>query len=234
LASILLKKVKKNTWFLLILIILAGFLVFTKPYFGWRLYGFFNPPLDNNSEEAKKLVLENENLKAEIAKSDILRSALPEGTMDYLDAFVYSRYPFNFKNELLVSVGAKDGVARGGAAVFGGTLVGQVEDVFDNTSAVITVFDSRLKLPVRIGKGATQALLQGGSSPSAILIPREADVAPGDVVYSASPYFPYGLPVGEIGEVKISSDRLFKEATIKFGYDINALSAVLIEKTKNK
>ncbi len=43
---------------------------------------------------------------------------------------VYSRYPMNFKNELLTSAGSDDGVATGDAVIFQGMLIGQVRTVF--------------------------------------------------------------------------------------------------------
>jgi rod shape-determining protein MreC len=190
--------------------------------------------LDKNSGEAKQLIFENETMKAEVAKLRAVQSELSERASNYLIALVYSRYPFNFKNELLVNVGARDGVAPGSAVIFGGILIGEVERVFDGTSLIMTVFDNRFKLPVRIGDGGVQSLLQGGSSPKAALIPREAGITAGDIVYSASPNFPYGLPIGEITDVKISSDQLFNEAQLKFGYDANSIMTVLIEKNTNK
>jgi rod shape-determining protein MreC len=183
-----------------------------------------------NSDAAKQLISENESLKAEVAKLHTAQSDLPGQSAGYLNALVYSRYPLNFKNELLVNAGLKDGVAVGAAATFQGILIGEVEKVFEDTSVVETVFDSRFKLPVRVGNGGAQSLLAGGSAPAATLIPRAADISAGDVVYSASADFPYGLPIGEIADIKISSDQLFKEASLKFSYDINSVGAVLIKK----
>lgn len=176
------------------------------------------------------LLLENENLKAELAKLQSIKSQLPERPREFLRTVVYSRYPFNFKSEMLVGVNRDESVAVGKAVVFGGVLVGEVQEVFGDTALVITVFDSRFKSAVRIGRGGADALFKGGSLPKIVLIPLGAKVAEGDIVYSASPDFPYGLPLGRVRDIKASSDNLFKEATLDLAYDINALQTVLISK----
>ena len=92
-----------------------------------------------------------------------------------------------------------------------------------------TAFDSGFDTPVRIGPLAVDALMKGGLVPQVALIPLNAQINSGDVVYSASPDFPYGLSIGEIKEIKISSDKLFREATLEFAYDINEIRSVFID-----
>ncbi|TSC60179.1 MAG: Uncharacterized protein LiPW15_57 [Parcubacteria group bacterium LiPW_15] len=154
-------------------------------------------------------------------------SVHPYAEKNMLVADVYSRYPFNFKNELLADAGASDNVKNGGAAIFDGVLIGKIIEVKDRTAVIQTVFDPSFSLPVRIGKSKTDALLIGGVEPRLTMIPKNADIAPGDLVYSASANFEYGLLVGTAGTPTISGTNVFSEAPLILGYnplDIRYLS----------
>lgn len=220
----------KDTLLLIILITLLVVLILFKPYYGWEVRKFLAPNFYGVQSNAPDLALENESLKAELTKLQNIESQLPTKPAGYIRAVVYSRYPMNFKNELTLNVGKNDGISEGAAVVFGGVLIGRIAKVFDDTSLAETVFDSRFGTAVRIGSAGIDALLRGGALPDVALMPAKSDVKSGDIVYSASPDFPYGLPIAEIGEAKVSSDRLFKEASLNFVYDINAVENVLVTK----
>lgn len=220
----------KNVWLPILLVAILAVLILFKPYYGWEIRKFFTLNPAPSGSIAADLAAENENLKAELAKLENIKSQFPERTPGFIGALVYSRYPFNFKNEFLLNVGAKDGVLAGRAVLLEGVLIGKVSKVFDMTALAQTVFDGDFQAAVRVGAVGVQALLRGGVMPRLTLIPLTARVSAGDIVYSASPDFPYGLPVGEVGTISTSSDKLFREATVNFVYDINSVSAVLIVK----
>jgi cell shape-determining protein MreC len=214
-------------WVLTALVI---FLVFWFPsWSGSRLRGLlWLPP--SESGNYSELLAENQALKAEIALYREIKQVLGESrTSGALPAVVYSRYPLNFKSQILVNVGEDAGVGVGRAAILpGGVLIGRVEKVFSNSSLIQTLFDPDFQAAVRIGDAGVEALFKGSSEPKLTLIPRGAKVNPGDIVYLADPGFPYGLAVGEVEQIYFSQESLFQEATLKFAYDLNALRAVLI------
>ena len=211
-----------------ILVIALLFIVIFKPFYGWALRNFFAPKTGANVQLTSRL--ENEKLKSEIAKLGILQSQIPRSIFGLLPAMIYSRYPFNFKNEILVNAGKNNGVFAGKPVLFGDVLLGKVEKVFDENALVETVFDERFQLSVGIGNGGVKALFKGGSLPKLSLIPLLGSIAESDVVYSTSPDFPYGMPIGEIQSITYSADHLFREASLKFSYDLNEVQAVLIKK----
>lgn len=229
---------KKGNWFLTGLIFAVLFLLFFYPGLGWNIQAFLSPAKNLQSDEYQKIVLENESLRAEIAGLQQIKKNLPQTQISgaFLPVFVYSHYPFNFKNELLVSAGASENVEIGKTAVItpnnstssNPILVGKVEKVFENVSLVQTVFDSRFQSAVRIGKSGTSALLKGGNEPELSLIPKDAKIANGDAVYSASPDFPYGLTIGNVNNIRISSDQLFQEADVETNYNPSELQSLLI------
>ncbi len=220
---------KKSNLVLIFLAATSVAMVFFAPQLAWRL----KAALSSSSVEGEnKLVFENETLKAELAKLQDIKSQLPEKPYSYIRGIVLSRYPMSFKNEFLVDVGMNGGVREGAAVTFGGALIGKAQKIFNDTSLITTVFDGGFQTPVRVGNHAVNALLHGGLSPSIYLIPLNGEIKSGDIVYSSSPDFPYGLPIGSVKDIKISEDKLFREATLDFVYDLNGVGNVLISNVK--
>lgn len=141
---------------------------------------------------------------------------------------VYSRYPFNFKNELLIAAGRSEGVAVGDTALFQGALLGTVSKVFEHSATVGTVFDSRFKVSVRVGLEGADALLVGGNQPVLQLIPASANVESEDHAYSAAPGMPYGIRIGAVSSVRDAKDGNYKEADLRIPYNPASLSEVVI------
>jgi cell shape-determining protein MreC len=206
--------------------ILIGAILF-EPSYGWRLRQSLTPS-GMAQGDTTTLMSENASLKAQLAVLGAIAAQTPQESQNYIRAMVYSRYPLNFKNEVLVSVGARDGVATGTAVVFEGMFMGRVVQVFPSEALVQTVFDSGFQMPVRVSTSSYDALLRGGSYPQVASISKTAALQAGDVVYTAAPGLPYGLPIGEIVATSTSPDSLFEEATLSFPYDINDVQSVLI------
>ncbi len=222
-------------FFYLLIVILLVVIVFF-PSLGWRLRALLSPaiPVADNKTAAAELAL-----KAQLDQYAILASQLPAIPKEYVPATVYSRYPTNFRNQILVNAGTNQGVAAGRAVLIeiagaGNSpsfiFVGRVQAAFANTAVVQTIFDPAFRMPVRIGTHGFDALFAGGSEPKTVSILKSATIQAGDAVVSADPAFPYGLPVASVHAVDIASDGLFQEAALDFPYDLNAIQAVLIQK----
>ncbi len=218
---------KRDGWSLVVCIVILIVLVFLAPQYGARVRAWLSP-LAAPQAESSVLVAENEELKAELAQLARVAAQLPSSSPAYLSAMVYSRYPFNFKNEFLVDAGANEGVAEGRAVVFQGILVGVVLRTFPDSSLVRTVFDGNFKIPVRVGAAGNDGLLTGGASPSVVSMAKGAAVHAGDIVYAAAEGLPYGLPVAVVQGTSTSADNLFEEAALTFAYDENSMQVVAI------
>ncbi len=228
-------RISNSHWVSGALIVILALLIFFAPSYGWTIRAWLSPALGNvgagvSQTDAQNLVAENDALKAQLATLQVVASQLPTSTPNTIRAMIYSRYPMNFRNELLVSVGSNEGVATGAAVTFQGMLLGEVKAVFPETSLVQTIFDNSLKMPVRIGSGGVNGLLQGGSDPIVGSITSNAAVMPGDIVYSAAPGIPYAVPVAQVVATSTSADSLFEQATLSFPYDINNVETVFIAK----
>lgn len=226
---------RSNIWLLAGLIVILLVFVIFEPSYGWKLRQFFTPSNvalqgSDASGSDDNLVAVNESLKAQLAKLQAVAAQLPTSTPNYVRAMVYSRYPLNFKNELIVNVGKSEGIASGSAVVFQGLFIGRVATVWNEYSAVSTVFDDSFKMPVRVGPNGYDGLLTGGSYPLVASIAKGKPVGANDIVYTAAPGIPYALPIGEVMATSTSADNLFEQAALVFPYDINNIQTVLIAK----
>ncbi len=217
----------RDGWFLIICIVVLIALIFLAPQAGWRLRAWLSPAPDGGARDMN-LAATNQSLMAQLAQLQSVASELPNVPVGYRVAMVYSQYPFNFKNEILINAGAGEGVAAGKAVVFEGVLIGTVESVFPHAALVETVLDGNFKMPVRVGAKGYDALLVGGAAPRATSMLRNVAVMPGDIIYAAAPNVPYGLPIATIAATSTSHDNLFQEATLNFAYDMNNIQSVLV------
>lgn len=211
-----------------ILILLA--VIFFEPSYGWKLRAFLSPAQNSVGQaDDASTAAENVSLKAQLAVLQKIADQIPSKQQNYIRAMVFSRYPLNFKNEILIDRGSNDGVAAGAAVLFQNLLIGRIVYVYHNESLVQTIFDSAFAMPVRVGPAGYDGLLKGGSYPMIVSINKNAAIGEADVMYAAAPGLPYGLPIGEIAATSTSLDSLFTEATVSFPYDINDIQAVLID-----
>jgi len=176
-------------------------------------------------QEMASLRQENEALKAEVLEWKL---SAPENQTEY-KAKVYSVYPFNNQSELTITGGTLQGLKEGQPVTIGSSvLVGYIARTFESYSIVKTVFDDAWQVAVRIGESATDGLLVGGRTPELTLIGKHKTIQEGEIVYSASKSFPYGLTLGKVGAIKDSANTLFKEAALTPSYTLNDLSEVTV------
>jgi cell shape-determining protein MreC len=224
------------------LIFLITVLVFINPSFIFQLKKKLINFNENNNNELSNLEKENLILKSQLAKLSNLNNFLNKAPESKIKpAFVYSHYPFNLKNEILIDLGGEGDFLLNKAVVLtpktqqtenqNFIFIGKIEKTYKNFSSVQTVFDPNFKLAVKIGQSQSDALFVGGPQPKLTLISNDSEVNTGDIIYSAQPNFPYGLIVGEVKEIKLLPDSVFKEALISFPYDLNKINlvGVLIE-----
>lgn len=221
------KRISNSHWISGALIIILIAVIFFAPTYGWKIRAWLSPQQPENDDA---IVVQNDALKAQLAVLQSVSAQLPTSTPNTIRAMVYSRYPMNFRNELLVNAGINEGVTTGTAVMFQGMLLGEVRTVFPDEALVQTIFDDAFKMPVRIGSTGIDGLLQGGSYPMVGSIADTAIIVPGDVIYSAVSGIPYGLPIAQVVATSTSPDSLFQQATLSFPYDINNVQTVLIIK----
>jgi len=111
-----------------------------------------------------------------------------------------------FARNVLVDVGARDGVARGQAAVTGEGLIGRVAEVGERTARILLLTDLNSRIPVVLEQSRARAVMAGDNSdrPRLLYLPDNGVARAGERVVTggADGVFPPGVPVGIVGSVE--------------------------------
>jgi len=144
---------------------------------------------------ARKLSSENQQLKGLLNFAQGAEPGFVSGRViaDTGGAFVHS---------VLVSAGARDGIAKGQAVITGDGLVGRVHGVGKHSGRVLLITDLNSRIPVVVEASRTRAILAGDNSerPRLIHMPPGATVSIGDRIVTSGHggAFPPGIPVGVV------------------------------------
>ena len=234
----------RERWLIILLTIFIAVLLLIKPSLSSRVQAWLRMDAPRPPTTEKQLLLENVALKSELITLEEIRRVFGRGELRAVPALVYSRYPFNLKQELVVAAGSAQGVNAGDAAVIPVDasssahttrviLVGKISAVFPETAVVTTIFDPRFQSAVHIGDDGAESLLIGGTTPRLTLIAKHASVNENDAVLVVAPEFPYGIAVGTAKDIHLQKDELFEEASLEAQYDINDVKSVLILQRNN-
>jgi rod shape-determining protein MreC len=152
-----------------------------------------NDRLLNWQAVARKLETENRSLRE-------MAHFVPEAQVSFVSARVVADAGGTFVRSVLVVAGARDGVAKGQAAVTGEGLVGRVGEVGDRSARILLLTDLNSQVPVMIESSGERAILTGDNSdqPKLVYLTSTARPQPGDRVVTSGHggVFPPGLPVG--------------------------------------
>jgi rod shape-determining protein MreC len=152
-----------------------------------------NDRLLNWQAVARKLENENHSLRE-------MAHFIPEGQVSFVSARVVADAGGTFVRSVLVVAGARDGVAKGQAAVTGEGLVGRVGEVGDRSARILLLTDYNSQVPVMIEGSGERAILTGDNSdmPKLVYLTSTARPQAGDRVVTSGHggVFPPGLPVG--------------------------------------
>ena len=197
------------------------------------IYTFTTEYLSNQSH----LIHENELLKFDIdrLKADLQR-------LDFLDqennqlknllevknskkfkteavSIIYSRFdPFNQK--IIIDGGQNKNFQAGQPVIDALGLVGQISNVFPETSEVTLLIDKRMSVPIQIQRNGLRAITNGDGQSEMILIsylPSSVDVIQGDIIRTSGidTIYPEGLAVAEIVEINHDSKLPFAKIICK-------------------
>lgn len=175
---------------------------------------------------------ENLVLRKELFDTQSLLSKQPpviSTQTDFISAKVFSSYPFNPKQRIFLAAGKNQGLNEGNPVLFSKTvLVGFISRVFDDTSEVLTVFDSKFSLPVRLGDNEVDGLLEGGIVPRVTLIDKGKSAVAGGRVINAAKEAPYGLLLGNLETLREDVSGAFLESPVSLPYVLGDLKELRV------
>jgi len=197
---------------------------------------------------AKKLNIENENLKSEnqiflsriVEMNELreenqkLRKALNLGLAEdfnLLEANVLSGDIV--KDFIVINKGREDGIKEKMVVInYEKVLVGQVDEVYKNSSRIQLLTDSKMKFSVEIADTDIQALADGQGNQKIILdlISKEEEVLMGSLVTTSGLElsFPSGLLVGKTREIEKTDLTAFQKVSIEPLFNIQTTDLIFI------
>ena len=185
--------------------------------------------LDLLSRLAKLDVLEQEN--------DFLRRALDieqEIGRDIIYAHVFNVNLGPDGYNVLLNKGARDGVNKDDIVITEHkALVGVIEEVSNNFSRVLFVFDPEFKITARVLGSATAGIAKGAYREGIYLdlIAKEDEIKEGDVlITTGDDMFPPALLVGSVVHVEVNESQMFKKVRVNPAVGEQRLGSVVVLK----
>jgi len=181
----------------------------------------------------KEIIEENKRLR-EILKLKREKDILT----NFIVGEVVRIRPSVFPAEIVVNKGRKDGIVENMIVLTKDfSLIGRVENVEENLSRIMTVFNSKSKISVIVNSTREIGILEGGYAPFLLLkyISYDSGVKPGDEVITSgySGFYPEGIKVGKIISVERMKKSLFLKIYVKPYSCFSSLDEVLIGKKKS-
>ncbi len=141
-------------------------------------------------------------LEQRVERYESLLNAVPNPDLPSVTARVIGQSSQPFTKTVILDAGSNQDVRKGQAVLDDRGLLGRIFVVGENTSWVLLLTDLNSRVPVVIRPSNRRAILSGDStmSPSLQLDSGEAEVHPGDRVYSTGDggIIPPDLPIGMV------------------------------------
>lgn len=155
---------------------------------------------------------------------------------DLLVANVVARDPGNWTNSILINLGSGDGIQKDMTVVNAGGLVGNVAEVFAETSRVQLILDPRSSVGAIVQRpesrvaGIVEGSLDHNLAARMVNIARDADIVVGDQIVTSGfgGIYPKGIAVGVVNSIADAEGGLLKYAIVKPVVDFQKLEEVAV------
>ncbi len=138
----------------------------------------------------------------------------------------------NLFPDLVLDVGASDGIRRNMPVVTERGLVGRVLEVYPNACRVLLIVDVRSSVNAMIQRNRVTGLVEGRPGGKLVMthIPHDSTVAEGDVVITSGlgGMFPKALIIGQVSKVIRDEVGLYQEAEVQPTVDFGGLERALV------
>lgn len=175
-------------------------------------------------------------LQQQISEMEVLSALLDFARANpqnrYLAASVIGRDPSPFFHYVIINRGSDDGLRRGMPVVTAQGLVGRVAAVTAGAARVQLITDPASVVNIRLQPSDAEAVLIGSLTGDLELeqIPRDATVAPGDLVLTSGlgGGFPANVLIGQVSGVRSLATDIFQRASVQAVVDFAQLDIVLV------
>ncbi|MDR3038597.1 MAG: rod shape-determining protein MreC [Candidatus Adiutrix sp.] len=205
----------------------------------WRRY-FYLVDLRRENEQLRRLaenqarrivdLAENQAAAARLASLLGLREAYPHLLMK--PAHILAWAPGPWFRMVIISLGARDGVALDQAVIHDLGVVGRVVEVTPNYARVLLVTDFSSSIDAFVQRSRAVGLLsgEGGKFLNLKYVRKDEDVRPGDQVVTSGldGFFPRGLALGTVSRVSRRSADMFMQVEVRPQTPFDRLEEVMV------
>jgi rod shape-determining protein MreC len=202
-----------------------------------------NEELRRENQEIRRELIEARTAAQEAARQSEIAEYVsgPSFPADFdpVVARIIGRPPTPYQQEVIVSAGTGDGVARNAPVVDeGGNLVGKVTDVTESTARITLITDQSSSVSAVVLETEASGVVRHGASTSSLILDRvEKDemveerntvITAGWTTERFESLFPRGIPIGVVESVGQQDVDLFKRIQIAPLVDFDSLAAVIV------
>ncbi len=191
----------------------------------------------NSAYELK--MLENKNLQDRILRYEDILNLPPEDSYKFEVARIARRDINAWWQQLVIRKGRVHGIKEGYAVIYSGGVVGRIAKANLYTSVVELVSSRNFRMAAHFDGEDRPVIYQGVGAVSLQDAKGEVRDVPSDVRASVSEpkllvtssltgTFPEGIRIGEVVDLSLGADGLFKSGTVRLGRALSTLREVTV------
>lgn len=191
----------------------------------------------NSAYELK--MLENRNLQDRILRYEDILNLPPEDSYKFEVARIARRDINAWWQQLVIRKGRVHGIKEGYAVIYSGGVVGRIAKANLYTSVVELVSSRNFRMAAHFDGEDRPVIYQGVGAVSLQDAKGEVRDVPSDVRASVSEpkllvtssltgTFPEGIRIGEVVDLSLGADGLFKSGTVRLGRALSTLREVTV------
>ena len=217
-----------------------------------NLYNFAAIYFSNQSNlihENELLKLNIDSLKADLQRLDFIdqENNQLKNLLEVKNAYkfkteavkiIYSRFD-PFSQKIIIDGGQNRDFQAGQPVIDALGLVGQISNVYPETSEVTLIIDKRMSVPIQIQRNGLRAITNGNGQNETLslsYLPNSVDVIKGDILKTSGidTIYPEGISVAEVLEINNNSKMPFAKILCKPISAIRNHGHLLVVKPINK
>lgn len=167
--------------------------------------------LKAGEQRVKSLEAENKQLLSLLRETETMSD-------QFLGAQLLSVNTSDYTDEIVINKGGSEHVTLGQSVIDSSGLMGQVIQVWPNTSRVLLITDRRSAVPVQVQRNGLRAIALGNGQQGLRIenLLKTADIQAGDILVTSGlgKRFPKGYPVGKVTRVLQNEGSQFLAVSI--------------------
>lgn len=190
-----------------------------------------NESLRSDLMEMRQYLVDVEEMQQENERLKLLLNFIDEDARAEMSAQIIGRSVSQWSNEIILSVGEKDGLSNEVPIVSDGGLVGKTVSTSRDISRALLITDRNCNVSALVEESRDLGILEGDGDRGVHLryIPLNARIAVGDTLITSGQggIYPKGIAIGKIKSVEKDKHGLYLEAGVDPFVDFSRIEEVV-------